>query len=340
MHFDLADGVAFDVSTRRDVSGGQNGGLHLAIAMTVRNGVRVRWMAPELKIDDDRSGQQVFHPTWQVSGAYRLSSSSRLNWQQISPVPSLFASGQPIPKGFSGTVSASFAWHRLRPETLDVTLPGFVAQGVKTEALVFRLLGVPEEVKGFGSVRKAINYRTEGMAETYRRELQSCRQETGERAFIYCQDRTRAKNDTFELKHGQLAVSGRWWVYDLDQPDPLRGSVNFTLAEPFDIAWQDDAIRVRVVGGDVAGREERIPFASFTARTRFEAPLNATILGGNAPEPYWATQASFEINLGTAGLGRYVIGLPAIEVDGRVVEPKPITLERRSFDVGILPFNC
>jgi hypothetical protein len=337
MVLELTDGATLSIATRPAPASGHSDSLTLLVEVALRGETRMQWSDATVTVSADNDAARRFTPDWQVSGSRPLPPSGRIDWSRLSPAPDLFQPGLPTPQDFSARLEASFAWPATAPAQLEVALPGFSTAAHTTSPLTFTLDAMQD---GVGTAPGSIRYRTAQLARQQTALAAACALDAPAARPISCAELASMKTETFSFPHGPLTVSGRWWIYDPAHRDPLRGQLEFQFSDALDLDWTHSQITVRARAGDAAGEVRRIELGSLTAYSRFRAPLTTELVGGTAAEPAGATRASFQIDLGNARPSRYRIALPPIRVDGKTLPTRTIELERRRFDVGILPFNC
>lgn len=341
MALDLADGASLSVATRPATAAGQSDGLTLQVEIALRGETRMQWTDSAVTVSPENGAARRFTPDWQVSGNRPLPPSGRVDWSRLSPAPNLFQPGQPTPKDFSARLATSFAWPTFAPARLEVVLPGFRSAAQSVGPRTFTLNAMQDGVGATSSPgRRSIHYRTGALARQQTALAEACAREAQAPQHVSCAERASMKTETYAFPHGPLTVSGRWWIYDPTRNDPLRSQLEFQLSEALEPDWTHPQITVRAGTGDAAGDVRRIDLGAFTAYSRFRAPLTTELVGGNAAAPAGVTRASFQLDLGTARPSRYRVELPPIRIDGQTLPARTIELERRRFDVGILPFNC
>ncbi|MBS0372301.1 MAG: hypothetical protein JSS57_24225 [Proteobacteria bacterium] len=337
MALELADGATLSIATRPATAAENSNSLMLQVEVTLRGETRMQWSDATVTVSADNDVPRRFTPDWNVSGSSPLPASGRVDWARLAPAPRLFQPGQPTPKDFSARLGASFTWLSVTPAQLEVALPGFRSASHNVGPRTFNLDAMQD---GISTAPGSIRYRTAQLAREQTALAEACLREAHAPRHVSCAELASMKTETFAFPHGPLTVSGRWWIYDPARKDPLRGQLEFQLSDALDLEWSPSQITVRVSAGDATGEARQIELGSFIAYFRFRAPLTTELVGGNAVAPSGATRASFQLDLGNARSSHYRIALPPIRVGSTTLPARTIELERRRFDVGILPFNC
>ena len=186
------------------------------------------------------------------------------------------------------------------------------------------------ELKGQVSRSGWLQYRTDEETEALQARHARCRANTPQRNCAFLLD---SYENGFTAGADGATLRGRLLVIDPEKP---RLAAYLTMELPRLHAWRWSAPHV-VLRDPRSGQSWRQPLGPSGVGIRVQGlPLSTPL---RAPAASSAT-ASIEVPVGGAARERYRLRLPALETNGRRLEPEAIDLERRPLDGGLEPFNC
>ncbi len=139
----------------------------------------------------------------------------------------------------------------------------------------------------------------------------------------------------FTVQADGATLTGRLLVTDMTRPR-LDAYISIALSSAKPWRWAEPS--AMLVDASSGTTTQQALDTMHVGLNSAGLPLSTAVFASVAASA--TTSASLVASLAPSGAGRYRVQLPALEVDGRRVDPRPIELERRLTDVGILPFNC
>lgn len=302
----------------------QDGDRPLTISLALPPGHTLRFTEDTLRVDSGGREAALSTPSLRAVTHYRLRPEAWIDAAALAPAdPGAQRMGDdPI-----ATARLGFGKLEVQGDTLDVQLPA-----IETDAgrIAFGALRLEAD-----TARPYVRtYRTRQQLEAVvAREAQCRREAPGMR----CENIRLFDPYAFRVRSGDFEAAGRFWSMVTSRGDvaPLQFELEMRAHGPARWRFVEPVVGVRHASGKWHARQ----FAEVDVVFASAVPLSTAIrsaTGGRATE----TAVRIDANLGRDERARYVITLPPYEFDGVRRELAPLEFERRTFDVGIEPFNC
>lgn len=330
---ELAPGVTARVDAMV-LSGTREASRTLHIVLSIARGTEVQFMGNTLQIAKGRDAWQTLRVPIDVSAA-RL-------------IPSGVVMAEIAPTATSAIDSATFRaravfYYELPhyvPEQFTMSVPAIRVVGDGTvPAATFDAVKQrrPERYKGEYRDHQSLIYTTPESRARLAQKLEACRSAVAARAKgFHCENLPLYDDGGLIRSMGPFALTGRWYVFNVEEGKPFNGELSIEYKKPLDWAFVSDELTLQ----DNSGQVTRVSLQTMRVFFSYEAPLDTAVHGVNDTSPSDATTLSIQVPLGTAEGSNYRIKLPPMRVNGTVYQVPPIDLEKRLFDIGLEPFNC
>lgn len=341
MEVALADGVTLSASAVDSQGPAASNGAPVTFDLTLKmsNGGQVQFASERIDVVADGHDQTIPAPSLQVSARGRIAPGALFDPKREGPTPELFSLDPQRVSDFRSSAVFGYSIPDFRPARIQAQLPGLrVMDGSLAHELpplvldadavqLERAAGVAPTTYATAQANDAVTKQYEACTRNPQRTAAQCRQ------ILDFHDRR------FNVDRGNVHYTGRWWV--LGPGSPFRGELTIEQGTP--AAWQLTPAEVRV--RDAAGtRMASVPLGRIVVNLRYTAPFGAAFTAVNNDPIVSPTRVSFSIPLPpAAGRGpaqRYVIRMPELSINGKLLPLRPIQFERHRFEVGVLPFNC
>lgn len=335
----LAEGVELQLGSR-PAPGGD--GRELMLEIELLPGRQLQFAHHQIAIQRDQSPwETISAPDWQLHSRLPVDARQPIDVAALSATPDLLAG--PDAPSLEGTLSASYSFKPFMPEHIEVDLPGIQVStaptlNVAAPSVTARAMARPELYEGQYRDTRSLVYRTSSQQHVLDQKLQACRS-SGQTA-RQCQRLLDADDGRLQLHQGAFTFDSRWYLYDTRRHEPFRGELSIRFEQP--LRWQLDPPRVRVrdPGQPDVSHEHILDTAWLTLA--YNAPFGSRVQlapGLPASGTLAGTRLRLELPLpGPAAV--YRVQLPPLLINGKSQPLKVFELERRRFDMGLMPFNC
>ncbi|QKI90186.1 hypothetical protein [Thiomicrorhabdus xiamenensis] len=336
MLWTLSDGISLELKTFKKEGNGK-----VDIKLTVAENTTIEWEQGGIQILADKKSIQTVEPQVVTRACKASPSNGIINWNNLIAVPTAFDSNGVPAKPFSSNLSSPFfSLKNFTPKTVSLQIPD-ISTSEKAPAHIAMhptsLLLHEVIVRSLlsSSSRNRVVYMTENQLARYHKEVHQCQSNSEKSKHFSCEEAAYFKYKTFKEPLGAFQAKGRLWRFQSDtEMNNLKGYLNLNLPEkPFNFIWSGKEITLL----DKATKETRgIELSTMSACSTIKAQLGDKIIGiGDR-----GTTVTFSMNLGSIKAQRYRIILPPLRINNQRRILKPIDLELRQFELGVLPINC
>lgn len=341
LSFVVADGVSIAITTLRTYGEKDRPDRPLRIAIGVPTGTQIQFLAKEIRIASSPQDSGVgISPAIDIAAAVLMPGNEVADFSRIAPTP--FASGQgsyPV-KNFSAATWLDFSWQDdFVPSAFSMEIPPILLLDVEQTdrqpiVLAARAKKRPESYPGEYKTQTSLVYATNEAESALAEKYAKC---IRDKPAARCKDILTFDDAGFKVEKNGFRYSGRWYVHDVERHTPF--SAELKIESEYSGRWRFASDQIRIV--DSSGGAERVyRFASYPLSFSYQVPLDTPVRGVNTLAYRQTTTVLINSSLGTDELPRYFVKLPAVLINGKRYEIAPIELEKRTFDLGLEPFNC
>ena len=284
--------------------------LRLGISINVPRGSKAKFVSDEIQLSDSKSGRR-----WSIKPYFRI-------YESMLLVPSATVSVDEVASGdirwTNLKVSVPFSISNYFPRAVAIDLPPIIVNG---ETYVIPSIQLEEDKE----------FKEKQRIEAFEKKLWwgPTYEERKRWWWWLYKAKDENKNGTWG-KTGDFIVGGGITAGYLD--NEFGG--NITVSFPPTTKWSFSSNSIRIVDLDT-GEERHINFKKMRLEVKLNLALTALVSGTAA---YF--DPGSEPVISEHPLDSLVVELPNLIVNGEEIPIKPITFDKRSFRIGIEPFNC
>lgn len=338
--FNVADGVTISVNAQRSYGEKNRPDLPLNIVIAIPQHTEIQFISDELTIAEsaDSAGRKL-ETSLNLLASRILPSQNVVDLQSIGPTPQLAVSSANY-VDFKGSLSLNFSWKdNFVPDEITLDLPVIKvvdsAQGqVKPISIEAKAKKRPETYPGQYRSQTSLIYTTREAEQATEDKYARCLKETPE---LRCKQILLYDEGRYKAQQSGFAYSGRLYLYDVEKNTPFSGEVNIEYHQP--VKWQFTSNTVTVRDHATQG-QRTYHFEQFPFTLSYRVPLPTALLGVNDNPYSKVTTAHIRASLGSNEAATYRVQLPAMKINGKLHQLKPIEIELRRLDFSIEPFNC
>ena len=330
LSFFVADGVSVRVSAQRYGEGAKQD-LPLAIAIEIPQHAEVQFSSDEFRISQRQEDPGLsMSAQWFISASAKVPSTEWVDMEKIAPTKMSDAVSS-----FAASTGVNFSWENFVPSEIAMRIPAILVSDKSVRLIPHldlvakakkRLESFPGQYKSGGS----LIYPTEKAAQDIQERYSQCREQTPTH---WCEQILLSDTGEYKIDQAGFSYSGRWYVYDVDEKSPFRGEVVLKYKQPVNWKFASNELRVN---DTESGGQRSYQFDSIKIHFSYQVPFQTQVRGVGEG----GASMSLSASLGTDEAPAYYVKLPPVRINGKEYVIKPIKLERRSLDFGLLPFNC
>ena len=335
LHVSLGDGVNLRIDAMPPRGSPRSKGRPLHLVLDVPRGTTVQWDNATARVSPDGGLQWRDLPLRAGVRADR-----KMPWRVAMADFAPTSVSAIKPGSFRATAALDYSFAHYVPQRFAMVVPSIRIVGGSTlgeASFDARAQQRPESHKGENRAHHSLIYTTPESRARLTRRVGDCEAEV--RAGVkglHC-DRIRVYDEgRFERSEGPFKVSGRWYVFDVENGTPFNGELQFEYQVPVDWSFSRQALQLQ----DPDGLARTVALPYWTLYMSYDVPPETAVRGVNDTRFAPSTTLSLDADLGNGEASTYLVQLPALRIDGKRLQLPLIKLAQHLLDLGLEPFNC
>ncbi len=335
LHVSLGDGVnlRIDAMRPRETPSGKGRPLHLVL--DVPPGTTVQWDNATARVSPD-GGHEWRDLPLRASVRAQRQMPWRVAMADLAPTSvSAIKSGS-----FRATATLDYSFAHFVPRRFAMVVPAIRIVGGSTvgeASFEARAQQRPESYPGEYRTHHSLIYTTPESRARLKTRLGDCQAEVREGVKgLHCDGIPVYDEGRFERSEGPFTVSGRWYVFDVEDGTPFNGELQFEYEVPIDWSFSRQALQLQ----DPDGPARTVASRDWTLYMSYDIAPETAVRGVNDTRFASATTLSLEADLGAGEVAAYLVKLPDLRINGKRQQLPLIELGKHLLDLGLEPFNC